>query len=196
MDESRERVLGALRAAAPRDIPLPELADLGLALEDPRRTFVDAVAVVGGTLVPVAPGALAGEVRALAEKLSARLVCVLAEGAGEGNVRLESLTDPHQMEGIDLAVIPGVFGVAENGAIWVDTRGWAHRGVFVVAQHLAIVLPAAEIVPDLHAAYERIRPDGPGFRLFIAGPSKTADIEQSLVIGAHGPRSCTVFLVG
>ena len=45
-------------------------------------------------------------------------------------------------------------------------------------------------------AYERIRFERPGFGLFIAGPSKTADIEQSLVIGAHGPRSCTLFLVG
>jgi L-lactate dehydrogenase complex protein LldG len=85
--------------------------------------------------------------------------------------------------------------VAENGAIWVDTRDWAHRGVFVIAQHLAIVLPAAEIVADMHAAYARVSFDRPGFQLFIAGPSKTADIEQSLVIGAHGARSCTVFLV-
>jgi L-lactate dehydrogenase complex protein LldG len=34
-----------------------------------------------------------------------------------------------------------------------------------------------------------------GFATFIAGPSKTADIEQSLVLGAHGPRSLTVFLL-
>jgi L-lactate dehydrogenase complex protein LldG len=196
MDESRDRVLGALRAAKPREVPLPDLSGLGLTLEDPRQAFVDAVTLVGGTAVTAAPGALAGEVRALAGKVSAQRVCVLAPGAGEGNVRLESLADPHEMEGIDLAVIPGAFGVAENGAVWVDTRGWAHRGLFVVAQHLAIVLPATEIVNDLHAAYARIAVDGPGFRLFIAGPSKTADIEQSLVIGAHGPRSCTVFLVG
>jgi L-lactate dehydrogenase complex protein LldG len=68
--------------------------------------------------------------------------------------------------------------------------------VFVVAQHLALVVPAAELVQDLHEAYRRIRFDGPGFGLFIAGPSKTADIEQALVIGAHGARSATVFLVG
>jgi L-lactate dehydrogenase complex protein LldG len=66
----------------------------------------------------------------------------------------------------------------------------------VVTQHLALVVSARELVADMHEAYRRVRFDGAGFGLFIAGPSKTADIEQALVIGAHGARSCSVFLVG
>ena len=193
--DSRRLVLDRLRRATPPDVPIPDFALGAPRPDDPATAFATAVAAVGGTCTPLQGGALEAEVAALAQRLGARLVCVLAAGAGEGNVRLASLGDPHQMEGIDLAVIPGQFGVAENGAVWVDTRGWAHRGLFVVAQHLAIVLPASEIVADMHEAYRRVRFDGPGFQLFIAGPSKTADIEQSLVIGAHGPRSCTVFLV-
>jgi L-lactate dehydrogenase complex protein LldG len=193
---SRERILDALRAARPPEVPLPDTAGLGFPVEDPPRAFAEALAGVGGACVPVTADGLRGAVRAHAEKLAAARTVILAPGAGEGDVRLDALADPHQMEGIDLAVIPGVFGVAENGAVWVDTRGWAHRGVFVVAQHLAIVLRASEIVPDMHAAYERVSFRGPGFALFIAGPSKTADIEQALVIGAHGARSCVVFLVG
>ena len=93
-------------------------------------------------------------------------------------------------------LLPGAFAVAENGAVWLPTAGLKHRGVFVVTEHLALAVPAGEIVNDLHEAYRRISFPGAGFGTFISGPSKTADIEQALVIGAHGARTCTVFLVG
>ncbi|HET9593944.1 MAG TPA: LUD domain-containing protein, partial [Anaeromyxobacteraceae bacterium] len=92
--------------------------------------------------------------------------------------------------------LPGAFAVAETGAVWLDGASLPHRGIFVITQHLALVVPASEIVNDMHEAYAHLRFDGPGFGLFIAGPSKTADIEQALVIGAQGARSCTVLLVG
>jgi L-lactate utilization protein LutC len=58
------------------------------------------------------------------------------------------------------------------------------------------VVPRAQIVNHMHEAYAKLQFPGAGYGLFISGPSKTADIEQSLVIGAHGPRSLTVVLVG
>jgi L-lactate dehydrogenase complex protein LldG len=79
------------------------------------------------------------------------------------------------------------------------------RAVYYLCQHLVVVLPAGEIVDNMHDAYARSQTAGQGgastfaeplFGAFISGPSKTADIEQALVIGAHGPRSLTAFLLG
>jgi L-lactate dehydrogenase complex protein LldG len=67
----------------------------------------------------------------------------------------------------------------------------------VIPEHVAVVVDLAAVVPDLAAAYATLDLKGrPRWGLFLAGPSKTADIEQSLVIGAHGARSATVLLVG
>jgi L-lactate dehydrogenase complex protein LldG len=99
-----------------------------------------------------------------------------------------------QLDEIELAIIPGRLGVAENGAIWVDDADLPHRALPFVAQHLAIVLAKRDIVADMHAAYARLPRPLPGYGVFISGPSKTADIEQALVIGAQGPKSLVVLL--
>jgi L-lactate dehydrogenase complex protein LldG len=85
--------------------------------------------------------------------------------------------------------------VAENGAVWVPGAQVLHRVLFFIVQHLALIVPADRVLHNLHEAYGHLRFDRPEFGLFISGPSKTADIEQSLVIGAHGARSLTVFLL-
>jgi L-lactate dehydrogenase complex protein LldG len=196
---SRAEILAALRRAAPADPGRPSgpLSPAPVRYPDLCGRFVEAISVVGGKPVRVADVlTLRAEVAALAKALEARRVASIVPDAADGNVVLDALADPHELEGVDLAVLPGVFGVAETGAVWVTGRGMRHRGVFVVTQHLALVLPADAIVNDMHEAYARLRFDGPDFGVFISGPSKTADIEQSLVIGAHGARSCTVFVVG
>ena len=64
-----------------------------------------------------------------------------------------------------------------------------------ITQHLVLIVNKADILPTLHEAYETIGQQQYGYGTFIAGPSKTADIEQSLVLGAHGSRSLWVFLM-
>jgi L-lactate dehydrogenase complex protein LldG len=195
---SREEMLAALRSAAAPAQPLPDQpAAAAVRHPDPVARLGEAVRAVGGAVVRAPSAAeLAREVAALADRVHAtRIVSEVAE-AGAGTVRLAEATDPHDLEGVQLAVLPGAFAVAENGAVWVPTAALRHRGIFVIAEHLALVVRADAVVNDMHEAYARLRFDGPGFGVFIDGPSKTADIEQALVIGAHGPRSCTVFVVG
>jgi L-lactate dehydrogenase complex protein LldG len=117
--------------------------------------------------------------------------------------------DPHALEDVDLTILPAHFGVAENGACWITETQMLHRALPFITQHLALVIRRRDIVADMHEAYDRIAGleaagnagDGAaaaasyGFATFIAGPSKTADIEQSLVLGAHGPMSLIVFLL-
>ena len=101
-----------------------------------------------------------------------------------------------EMAACALAIVQAEFGVAENGAVYIDPKGRYPRALLTLAKNLAIILPADEIVATMHEAYERIDLNATDYALFMAGPSKTADIEQSLVIGAHGAMGVMVFMDG
>ncbi|NND70078.1 MAG: LUD domain-containing protein [Rhodothermales bacterium] len=105
-----------------------------------------------------------------------------------------SIAAPADLDGAALFVCTGQVGVAENGAIWLSDSNCIHRAALFLPEAVALVIEATSIVPTMHEAYEQIQIDAEGFGIFVAGPSKTADIEQSLVIGAHGPRSLHVLI--
>ena len=194
---AREEMLAALRHNAPREVPLPDPSRLGVQFPDPVRQYVESLRSVGGACLLAADRAAAQ--RAVADLpvyRGARRIVSLVPWVGQGNVDLAALADPHDLEGVDVAVLPGELAVAENGAVWVDGRSLPHRAVFVIAEHLVLVAEARQVVNDMHEAYARLAAREVGYGLFISGPSKTADIEQALVIGAQGARSCTVLLVG
>jgi L-lactate dehydrogenase complex protein LldG len=97
---------------------------------------------------------------------------------------------------VALALATGPLAVAENGAVAVLGADVPERSLLHLAERLILLVPAAGLVPDLHSAFRAL----PGNALdahhltWIAGPSKTADIEQTLVHGAHGPRALAVIL--
>jgi L-lactate dehydrogenase complex protein LldG len=103
--------------------------------------------------------------------------------------------DPHSLQDVELALVKAHFGVAENSALWVTDAILGQRVSPFIPQYLAIIVNKKDIVATMHQAYDRIANQEYGFATFIAGPSKTADIEQSLVLGAHGARGLTVFLM-
>jgi L-lactate dehydrogenase complex protein LldG len=115
---------------------------------------------------------------------------------------LETFPDRASLERALAAAPPGAVllrggpAVAESGAVWWVPRDEAERRAAFLAEHVILVVARAELVDELHAAYRRIDPAAAHFACFVAGPSKTADIEQALVIGAHGPRALDVYLWG
>lgn len=103
--------------------------------------------------------------------------------------------DPHTLETLELAILDGQFGVAENGAIWLEDSQLGLRALPFATEHLVIVLNRNNLEETMHQGYAKLAENRSGFGLFLAGPSKTADIEQSLVIGAQGAKSLRVVLV-
>ena len=197
MANSRELILSALRSAEPTPIPLPDVSGVGVRYPDVRQQFAKAVADVGGRCVLLsAPEMLDEALSSLAEYAQAKRVASLVPGVRKANVELADVEDAHDLHDLDVCVLPGELGVAENGAVWIREGASGNRAGWFLAQHMVLVLPGASIVHDMHQAYERIDAAARGFGIFISGPSKTADIEQALVIGAQGPRSCTVCVIG
>lgn len=112
-----------------------------------------------------------------------------------GHPITEVLDKGHHLAHLEVAVVLGQLGVAENGAIWISEEDLPARVVPFICEHLVLVLPVSKLVGTMHEAYQHLQVATPGYGVFIAGPSRTADIEQSLVIGAHGPKRAQVFLL-
>ena len=191
----RDQILAKVRANQPIDErPLPDLTSFPVRTNEVLDQFMTVLSTIGGKPVQVKdfagietylqenpyPGRIISSIPALQH---------LAEPIPEN-------ADPHELANVELAIITGTFGVAENSAIWVTEANFQQRVVPFICQHLAVVLSADAIVANMHQAYGRLQGQEYGFGVFIAGPSKTADIEQSLVLGAHGARTMTVFLLG
>ncbi|QDT04162.1 Lactate utilization protein C [Rubripirellula lacrimiformis] len=195
--ESRQAILDRLTSRVVDANPLPTIDPSRLTtFEDPIAKFAEMLAFVGGEAHQVDR---IEEVREILSKnpvfADATRIASVVPAAIQGNVDASQVDDPHALSSLDWVIARGEFMVAENGAIWVDGSTLPHRVMLFIPQYLAIVVSRNEIVSNMHEAYQRIGTPKPGFGVFVSGPSKTADIEQSLVLGAHGCRKLQVFLV-
>lgn len=200
---TRDQLLARVRQNKPEPLPLPDVPTFVSETDDLLARLRDALAFVGGQLVE-----LPGDGSSSDELLGAYLrqnfpgTQRIASSVPLLDVPLTPVgpeTDKVVLEQLDVAVLRGEFVVAENAAVWLPEPNMLHRALPFIAQHLVLIVGRDALVPNMHVAYQRIHPQRTsaaftGYGTFIAGPSKTADIEQSLVIGAHGARSLTLVL--
>ncbi|GAB3896377.1 LutC/YkgG family protein [Spirosoma agri] len=190
---TRDTILAAIRQGKPDLLPLP--ATIGfppnISAENLVESFMTMVKTNGGQAIRVASLA---EARAfLAEDYDLTLP-VLSHVEGLDISNFTPAEELRLLDTLHLFVLEGKVGVAENAAVWVDEAAIGIRALPFITLNLSIVLSEKNLVGNMHEAY-RLIDTSTGFGTFIAGPSKTADIEQSLVIGAHGSKTLTVFLL-
>lgn len=192
---SRDKILSAIAANQPEKVALPDLIGFKGAEEDLQNKYAAVLTGIGGKIYFVKDESeIAATVAA--QFSQAKRIVNLVDNLHIENVET-AISDPeiHNLKNVDLAIIKANFAVAENGAVWITEKDVQPRVLPFICEHLAVVINDGTIFPTMHEAYQKIATQEEyGYGSFIAGPSKTADIEQSLVIGAHGPRSMSVFV--
>jgi len=191
---TREKILQATLNNQPPAIALPDISLFKGEDKDLVQKYMTVFKSIGGNCFLVDD--IAGIQSIVTQNYDAakRIVTTVPELSSQFELISEE-ADPHSYENIELAIIKAHFSVAENGAVWLTEAVMGQRIIPYICQHLAVIVHADTILPTLHEAYEKIGAGEYGFGAFIGGPSKTADIEQALVLGAHGPLTMTVFIL-
>jgi L-lactate dehydrogenase complex protein LldG len=190
---SREKILQQIKLNKPSEIALPSSIRFDSNFESTEGKFIETLTAIYTEVIVVKnKEALIAKVGELYGTVVNRATTIPELGVW-ADFSL-NVSDPHELEMIEIAILQAEFGVAENGAVWISDQYLSHRALPFITQNLAFVIPRKALVNNMHDAYERLQ-DTTGWGCFIAGPSKTADIEQSLVIGAHGARSMVIFLL-
>ncbi|MGN6291810.1 MAG: LutC/YkgG family protein [Chitinophagaceae bacterium] len=190
---ARETILAAIKANQPAPAPLPVIDHHNLIDDraDLTALFSQNLEAGGGSMQRLPDMAAVQQI--INEKRAAGgLVLNLILQAGDIDIIPSSL---ETLDSLQQVFISGSVAVAENGAVWVTESKMINRILPFISDQLYLVIYEKQLVSTMHDAYEKIKIDDDGFGVFIASPSKTADIEQSLVIGAHGARELVVLVI-
>lgn len=193
MSEARDTILARLESARPPTAEAPGPMAPPAEPTDPIETLRIRVEEAGGLFQSASRTDWMNQVRwpddwSAMNHVYSALPALEARGVGR-----TAATD-RELDCLDLCVLRAEFAVVENGAVWHVPSTPRERSAALLAQHLFVVVDTTQLVPTLHQAYDRIDLAETTFGWFLCGPSKTADIEQSLVLGAHGPRTMSLVL--
>ena len=191
---SKEDILKKFRANVREKFDMPSLDDIkAVTYSDVLVQFIRMSENVGGQVLEVEAGRdinqLIRELFPDAKEIASNLPEITIATRNP-----DTVGRARDLNGTDVGIIRGKFGVAENGCIWVPQET-KEKAVCFISENLVILLPKSQIVNNMHEAYKRIEFNDYGYGTFISGPSKTADIAQVLVMGAQAARSVTVLLL-
>ena len=188
----KEELLEKLRANTREQYDMP-MADVeGIAYEDTVGQFIEMSRTVGSNVIVAKQGESLDEIVRRAYP-DAKVIASDMEELTIATLNPDTVDNAQSLNGTDVGVVAGEIGVAENGCIWIPQL-MKEKAVCFISEYLVIVLPKNGIVNNMHEAYDRITMPNTGLGTFISGPSKTADIEQALVMGAQAARGVTVVI--
>ena len=191
---SKEEILKKYRANICERFDMPDLSDIkAITYPEPLVQFVKMSEMVGGQVIEVDPGR---DINTLIQGLypEAKEIASNLPEVTIATRNPDTVGRARDLNGTDVGIIRGMFGVAENGCIWIPQQ-MKEKAVCFISENLVILLPKSQIVNNMHEAYQRIEFNDYGYGTFISGPSKTADIAQVLVMGAQAARSVTILLL-
>lgn len=105
--------------------------------------------------------------------------------------------DPEKLRDADVSITTCEMLIAQTGSIIVSTKNQSRAAALYSPVHI-VLARASQLVPDLKEALMRYRQTPgrlPSALTMITGPSRTADIEGRLVVGAHGPQQLYCFVI-
>jgi L-lactate dehydrogenase complex protein LldG len=188
---SRDKILNAIATNQPGWVAPPTIdLDTVISFDDNYTQFKKVLEGIGGKVELLKDISILNNL-IQKDKTCGQLVINMIDDVDKQIVMLTSF----ELEKLEKVYLRGTVGVAENGSVWVYESQMGNRLLPFICQDLVLVIYKRDIVPTMHHAYQQIDIAQEGFGVFIAGPSKTADIEQSLVIGAHGARTATIYVI-
>lgn len=188
----KEELLDKLRRNTTQQFDMPTRPVQGIVYTDAVKEFIGMSKTVGSKVIEVKKGDNLNVVIREACP-NAKIFASNVEGI-EADLNPDTIASAADLNGTDVGIVQGEVGVAENGCIWIP-QTMKERAVCFISEELVILLSKSNVVNNMHEAYKRIEMTNYGYGVFISGPSKTADIEQALVMGAQAARGVTVILI-